>query len=199
MAEFNSRNDSLKVIVIGDSGVGKTAITKRLVENSFQEHTASTIGIEYEFTTINVNGKSVKLSIWDTAGQEKFKSVSRAYYRQAACVLLVFDITVKETFEHVNSWLQDVRSLSDGEPSFILVGNKSDLAESRVVSTSEAQDFGEENHIEYIETSAKEGTNVSEAFIRCAAVALTNNDATTVQAAPTLKNNQTNSKSGGCC
>ena len=167
MAEFNNQNDGLKCIIIGDSGVGKSSITKRLVENSFSETTQSTVGVEYDFTNITVNGKSENLYIWDTAGQEKFRSIARAYYRNASCALLVFDMTNKETFNNINTWLSDVNSLCENV-SIILVGNKSDLASDRAVSTEEAQSFADLNKIPYIETSAKDGTNISEAFIKCA-------------------------------
>lgn len=166
MAENGIPDDSLKCIIIGDGRVGKSSITKRLVENSFDENLQSTIGIDYEFATLNINNKDVKLSIWDTAGQEKFKSISRAYYRQSSCVLLVFDLTNKDSFNHISSWLNDVNSLCSN-PSIILVGNKSDLNNDRTVSTEEAQSYAETNKIPYIETSAKDGTNITEAFIKC--------------------------------
>ena len=147
MAEYGDDSDALKCIVIGSSGVGKTALTKRLVENSFSEHMQSTIGIGYEFTTIEVDDRPVKLNVWDTAGQEKFRSISRAYYREAVCVLIVFDLSDKATFDDVSSWLDDVRQRCDPKASIILVGNKSDLDESRQVSIAEANEYANSMNI----------------------------------------------------
>ena len=198
MAEFGDNSDALKCIVIGSSGVGKTALTKRLVENTFSEHIQSTIGIEYEFTTIEVDGQQVKLNVWDTAGQEKFRSITRAYYREAVCVLIVFDLTDKETFNEVNTWVDDVRHKCDPKASIILVGNKSDLSENRQVSNSEATEYAKSMNLKYIETSAKTGDNVRTAFIQSAEDVCRK----PVSANSSTKHLQANDKqktSGSCC
>ncbi|EAX90898.1 small GTP-binding protein, putative [Trichomonas vaginalis G3] len=167
MTEFKS--SALKCIVIGSSGVGKTALLKRLTENKFYEQLQSTIGVEYETTTIEVDGDKIKLNIWDTAGQEKFRSISRAYFREAMCVLLVFSLTDKQSFEDMSQWLSDVRQLCDHKASILIVANKSDLTETRVISAAEISKFAESRNLEYLETSAYTGTNVREAFVRATA------------------------------
>jgi small GTP-binding protein len=159
---------SFKFILIGSSGVGKTALLKRLVDDCFSEESHSTIGVEFDSTFLDVDGQSVKLQIWDTAGQERFRSIAKAYFRNAVGVILAFDICEPKTFEDVTQWLNEVHSLCDPTAVVILVGNKSDLASSRAVTMAEAEEFAQHYHIMYIETSAKSGDNVREAFLRCA-------------------------------
>jgi small GTP-binding protein len=159
---------SFKFIIIGSSGVGKTAILKRLVDDRYSTESQSTIGVEFDSTYVEVDGQSIKLQIWDTAGQERFRSIAKAYFRNAVGVVLVFDICDAKTFEDVNMWLREVRSLCDPTAVVILVGNKSDLAPSRAVTMAEAEQFAQHNHVTYIETSAKSGEHVHEAFLRTA-------------------------------
>lgn len=154
-----------KFVIIGSSGVGKTCILKRITSDKFTD-TISTTGVETEFTTVDVDGKSVKLQLWDTAGQEKFRAISRAYFRNAEGVLLVFSVTDRQSFSDVNGWLNDARSLCAQDANIIIIGNKTDLAENRLISTSEAAQYAEERKVMYIETSAKTGENVKEALIR---------------------------------
>jgi small GTP-binding protein len=159
---------SFKFIIIGSSGVGKTAILKRLVEDAFSSDSQSTIGVEFDSTLIEVDGQQVKLQIWDTAGQERFRSIAKAYFRNAVGVLLVFDICERKTFDEVNAWLNDVHALCDPTAVVILIGNKADLQENRVVTLAEAEQFAEHHQLAYIETSALAGSNVREAFVRAA-------------------------------
>jgi small GTP-binding protein len=157
---------SFKFIIIGSSGVGKTAILKRLVEDTFTTDSQSTIGVEFDSTTIEVDGQTVKLQIWDTAGQERFRSIAKAYFRNAVGVILVFDIGERKTFDDVNIWLNDVHSLCDPTATILLIGNKSDLADARVVSLAEAEQYAHHHQLNYLETSALDGTNVREAFVK---------------------------------
>lgn len=159
---------SFKFILIGSSGVGKTAILKRLVENTFSSDSQSTIGVEFDSTTVDVDGQQIKLQIWDTAGQERFRSIAKAYFRNAVGVILVFDITERKTFEEVNMWLNDVHSLCDPAAAVLLVGNKSDLEDSRVITLAEAENFAKNHQLTYLETSALNGSNVTEAFLHTA-------------------------------
>lgn len=159
---------SFKFIIIGSSGVGKTAILKRLVEDTFSADSQSTIGVEFDSTVIEVDGQQVKLQIWDTAGQERFRSIAKAYFRNAVGVILVFDISERKTFDDVNMWLNDVHSLCDPTAVVILIGNKSDLSDNRVVTLAEAENFAQHHQLTYLETSAAEGTNVHEAFVQVA-------------------------------
>ena len=159
---------SFKFILIGSSGVGKTAILKRLVEDSFNDESQSTIGVEFDSTIIDVDDQKVKLQIWDTAGQERFRSIAKAYYRNAVGVILVFDITERKSFDDLSGWLNDVHTLCDPNAVIQLIGNKSDMATSRVVTLTEAEGFAAQHHMSYLETSAKGGDNVREAFVRVA-------------------------------
>lgn len=152
-----------KFISVGDSGVGKSCLLLRLTQNDYVQ-TETTIGIEFGSTLINIDGKKVKLQIWDTAGQESFRSISRAYYRNAIGALLVYDITRRETFSHLLNWLQDVSNHGNESIRIILVANKSDQDFKRVVTREEGLKFARDNNMSYIETSAKSGLNVQECF-----------------------------------
>jgi small GTP-binding protein len=164
---------SYKFILIGSSGVGKTAILKRLVENSFTEDSQSTIGVEFDSTVLAINDRKVKLQIWDTAGQERFRSISKAYYRNAVGVILVFDITDRKSFDDLTSWLNDIRTLCDANAVIQLIGNKADLKSQRVVTLTEAEAFASHQHMQYLEISARVGENVREAFVRVATLIMT--------------------------
>lgn len=155
-----------KFIVIGCSGAGKTSILRRLVEDKFVRGTQSTVGIEYFTWVTTIENKMIKMMIWDTAGQERFYTIARAYFRNALGVILVFDITDRKSFDQLPRWLRDARVEADPHCSVILVGNKCDLAASRVVSRQEAEDFAKSNELQYIETSAADATGIQETFIR---------------------------------
>jgi small GTP-binding protein len=157
-----------KFIIIGSAGVGKTAILKRLVDNSYQDDTQSTVGVEFDTITLIVDNRKVKLQIWDTAGQERFRSIARAYYRNAVGVILVFDVTDRRSFDALPGWISDIRALCDPNAIVQLIGNKSDLKSHRLVTIAEAEAFASQQKVQYIETSAKYGDNVSEAFVRVA-------------------------------
>ncbi|KAH0795519.1 small GTP-binding protein [Histomonas meleagridis] len=159
---------NFKFIVIGSSGVGKTSILKRLIDDEFSTENVSTIGVEYMSTVLEIDGQPVKLQIWDTAGQEKFRSIAKSYFRHSVGVILVYDITDRKSFDELSLWLNDVHALCDPNAAITMIGNKLDLASQRVVSTSEAQSFATTHQLTYIETSARGGDNVTEAFNRAA-------------------------------
>jgi small GTP-binding protein len=163
-----SINNTFKIVVLGSSGVGKSAIVRRLVDGTFTAESQSTVGVEFKPFIIPVDGQSVKLQIWDTAGQERFKSVSRAYFRNAVGAVLVYDITSDSTFDDLGNWLNDLQQLCNPNAYILLIGNKTDLEGERRVGTEQARDFAERNKLEYLETSALSGTNVTEAFTRLA-------------------------------
>jgi len=156
----------LKFIIIGDAGVGKSCLLHYFTEKRFTSESQHTIGVEFGTKILEVKGKKVKLQIWDTAGQERFRAVCRSYYRGAACTLLVYDITNRESFNHAVTWLSDARNLTSPNTVFMLVGSKCDMNDARAVQTEEAQKFAAENGLLFMETSSKDGTNVEEAFIR---------------------------------
>jgi small GTP-binding protein len=160
---------SYKFIIIGSSGVGKTCLLKRLIEGTFTEDSASTIGVEFDSLILNIDNRKVKLQIWDTAGQERFRSISKTYYRNAVGVILVFDLTDRKSFDALTSWLNDVHALCDSNAVIQLIGNKSDLGARRVVTMVEAESFARQHQMGYMEASAKLGENVRDAFVRVAA------------------------------
>ncbi|KAJ9100112.1 Ras- protein Rab-11A [Naganishia cerealis] len=152
------------VVLIGDSGVGKSNLLSRFTRDEFNLESKSTIGVEFATRSINVDGKTVKAQIWDTAGQERYRAITSAYYRGAVGALLVYDIAKQQTFQNVTRWLKELRDHADANIVIMLVGNKSDLRHLRAVSTEEAKHFAEENNLSFIETSALDASNVETAF-----------------------------------
>ncbi|WFD41134.1 uncharacterized protein MJAP1_004129 [Malassezia japonica] len=163
----------LKVIVIGESGTGKSCLVHHFVENEFQSRATQTIGVAFASRILSVAGKQVKLQLWDTAGQERFRSVTRSYYRGAAVVVLVYDITQyvatltrRSTFAQIQRWLDDARALASPHAIVVLVGNKLDReAEDREVSFLEASQWASEHRILFTETSSLNGENVQVPFV----------------------------------
>merc|ERR1711998_306148 len=144
-----------KYIIIGDTGVGKSCLLLQFTDKRFQPVHDLTIGVEFGARMINIDGKQIKLQIWDTAGQESFRSITRSYYRGAAGALLVYDITRKDTFNHLSSWLEEVRQNGNPDIMVMLIGNKADLDSRRQVSSEEGERFAKENGLIFLETSAK--------------------------------------------
>lgn len=155
-----------KFIVIGDAAAGKSCLLHRFIENKFKHNSTHTIGVEFGSKIVEVGGKKVKLQIWDTAGQERFRSVTKSYYRGAAGAVLVYDITNRESYNHITQWLNDARTLASPDIVVVLVGNKTDLQEEREVTFMEASRFAQENEIMFLETSALSGDNVEEVFMK---------------------------------
>ena len=153
-----------KFIIIGDSGVGKSCLLLQFTDKRFQPIHDLTIGVEFGGKIISVGGKDIKLQIWDTAGQESFRSITRSYYRGAAGCILVFDITRRESFNHLENWIAESKHNSNLDMKYLLIGNKTDLEEKREVSTKEATAFAKEHGLKYLETSAKNANNVDKAF-----------------------------------
>jgi len=154
----------MKYIIIGDTGVGKSCLLLQFTDERFQPVHDLTIGVEFGTRTVQVARKKLKLHIWDTAGQENFRSITRSYYRGAAGALLVYDITRRDTFAHLASWLEDARSHANGQMTIMLIGNKCDLEHRRAVSTAEGEAFAAEHGLIFMETSAKTAHNVQTAF-----------------------------------
>lgn len=155
-----------KVVLIGDSGVGKSNLLSRFTRNEFSLESRSTIGVEFATRSIQVDGKTIKAQIWDTAGQERYRAITSAYYRGAVGALLVYDITKLTSFENVERWLKELRDHADANIVIMLVGNKSDLRHLRAIPTEDAKAFCEREGLSFIETSALEGANVDAAFQR---------------------------------
>lgn len=153
-----------KYIIIGDTGVGKSCLLLQFTDKRFQPVHDLTIGVEFGARMINIENRQVKLQIWDTAGQESFRSITRSYYRGAAGALLVYDITRRETFNHLTRWLEEARQNANANMVIMLIGNKLDLEHRRAVSFEEGKKFAEENDLIFLETSAKTARNVEQAF-----------------------------------
>lgn len=158
-----------KIVLIGDAGVGKTAIVHRFKYNTFVERHASTIGVDFTIKTMQVDDKRIKLQIWDTAGQERFRTITQSYYRSANGVVLVYDIATADSFKNLGRWLEDVKKYAGKCLHQMLVGNKCDLHYRREVTVDEAKNFVTHYGIgDTLETSAKENSNIEEAFWRMA-------------------------------
>jgi small GTP-binding protein len=155
----------IKYIIIGDTGVGKSCLLLQFTDRRFQQAHDLTIGVEFGARFVDVEGKKIKLQIWDTAGQESFRSITRSYYRGAAGALLVYDITRRETFDHLLIWLEDARQHSNSNTTIMLIGNKSDLESKRAVSYAEGEAFAQQHGLFFMETSAKTADNVEESFV----------------------------------
>ncbi|KAK8631447.1 hypothetical protein V6N13_123497 [Hibiscus sabdariffa] len=174
-----------KYIIIGDTGVGKSCLLLQFTDKRFQPVHDLTIGVEFGARMVTIDGRPIKLQIWDTAGQESFRSITRSYYRGAAGALLVYDITrfeaksslaveLRETFNHLASWLEDARQHANPNMTIMLLGNKSDLSHRRAVSKEEGEQFAKENGLLFLEASARTAQNVEEAFVKTAAKILQN-------------------------
>ena len=153
-----------KYIIIGDAGVGKSNILLRYVYSTFKSDYQLTIGVEFGEKTVEIKGKIYKIQIWDTAGNEQFRSITRTYYKNSVCAIVVYDISRRETFDNVINWIEDCKLNSPKSVFIILVGNKSDLEEDRQVTTEEGEEFANRYGIRFFETSAKNSININEIF-----------------------------------
>jgi len=154
----------LKFIIIGDSSIGKSNILLRFTDNRFQSSHDSTIGVEFATKIISRQNTVYKLQIWDTAGQETFRSITRSYYRGTIGCLMVYDITNRESFESLEYWMSDFRKYCDPNTVIVLIGNKADLIDKRQVSYDEGKEFAEKHGFSFFETSAKTGINIADCF-----------------------------------
>lgn len=152
------------MIVVGSSGVGKSCLLLRFIDGKFSDTFISTIGVDFKSKTMHINGKSIKIQVWDTAGQERFKSIAPCYYRASSCVVIVFDVTNYESFDAIRQIYNDVNSQTESYPDFLLIGNKADLVDLRVISVIQAQKLATELNMDYYETSAKNDISVQTAF-----------------------------------
>jgi len=191
-----------KLLLIGDSGVGKSCLLLRFADDTYTESYISTIGVDFKIRTIDLDGKTIKLQIWDTAGQERFRTITSSYYRGAHGIIVVYDTTDLESFNNVKQWLHEIDRYASDNVNKLLVGNKSDLTSKRAVSFDQAKEFADSLGIEFIETSAKNSTNVEKAFMMMASqikarykpvTAAGNNNGVNLQG------QSVNQKQGGCC
>lgn len=165
---MTSRNASydflIKLLLIGDSGVGKSCLLLRFSDDSFTTSFITTIGIDFKIKTIELDNKRIKLQIWDTAGQERFRTITTAYYRGAMGILLVYDVTDEQSFQNIRNWIRNIEQHAADNVDKILIGNKCDMVGEKVVETIRGQQLADEYSIKFFETSAKSNINVVESF-----------------------------------
>ncbi|KAI9203148.1 ras-related protein-like protein ypt1 [Polychytrium aggregatum] len=205
-ANMNPEYDYLfKLLLIGDSGVGKSCLLLRFADDTYTESYISTIGVDFKIRTIELEGKTVKLQIWDTAGQERFRTITSSYYRGAHGIIVVYDVTDQDTYNNVKQWLQEIDRYANEGVNKLLVGNKSDLTTKKVVDYNAAKEFADQLGIPLLETSAKNATNVEQAFLTMAKQ-IKDRMATTQTSQPSQKvtlqpgaGQNVPAQSGGCC
>ncbi|KAF9951896.1 GTP-binding protein [Mortierella alpina] len=158
----------IKLLLIGDSGVGKSCLLLRFSDDSFTPSFITTIGIDFKIRTIELDGKRIKLQIWDTAGQERFRTITTAYYRGAMGILLVYDVTDERSFSNIRNWFSNIEQHASEGVNKILIGNKCDMPDKKVISKDQGQALADEFGIKFLETSAKSNICVEEAFFSLA-------------------------------
>ena len=168
MYKTTKRNDDyefiFKVLLLGNSNVGKSSLFLRFVDDIWNDTFVPTIGVDFKIKTFDIDEKRIKMQIWDTAGQERFKNIIASYYRGAHGILLIYDVTDKDSFKNLSNWLIEIEKNSSKNVLKVLIGNKTDLEEKRVISYNQAKEFADSYGLKYIETSAKKNLNVNEAF-----------------------------------
>ena len=200
MKEGEKKERCLKVLLLGDTSVGKTCLLKRYTEDTFQDAYLSTIGFDYKFKIVTLkSGKEVKVQIWDTAGQERFRTIAKSYYRGAHGIILVFDVTNQKTFDNIRTWVNQIKEEASSKVCVILIANKID-SEERVVSKEDAAALAKNYELKLYESSAKENINVTEAFQDLIENININYSAILSSGTKLQKNNSTdNKKKAGCC
>jgi small GTP-binding protein len=169
--DYTSFDMSFKLIVIGDSGVGKSCLTNNAIKNTFDDAYNATVGFEFFTFNIRFNGKIVKLQIWDTCGQELYRSLITNFYRNSSLAMMVYSINSKESFDNVEMWLRELRTHSNPDVKVFLIGNKSDLEAEREVTTEQGENFYKQNNLSlFMESSAKTGFNTQKIFIKAAEI-----------------------------
>ena len=155
---------SFKIMLLGDSSVGKTCFLKRYIDDTFQDVYLSTIGFDYKYKFITLeDGKKIKLQIWDTAGQERFRTIGKGYYKGAHGIILIYDVTSQKSFDSIKTWLNEIKSEASNKVCVFLVANKIDI-EERLISREDGEEIAKNNNLEFYESSAKDNINVSEVF-----------------------------------
>eukprot|EP01103_Thecamoeba_quadrilineata_P012070 TRINITY_DN3024_c0_g1_i2.p1 TRINITY_DN3024_c0_g1~~TRINITY_DN3024_c0_g1_i2.p1 ORF type:complete len:194 (+),score=22.15 TRINITY_DN3024_c0_g1_i2:34-615(+) len=153
-----------KLLIIGDSGVGKSCLLLRFSDDIFTDSFISTIGVDFKIKTIDIGGSRVKLQIWDTAGQERFRTITSSYYRGAHGIIVVYDVTEQKSFTNITKWLKEIDIFAGQSIQKLLVGNKCDLESARIITTEKGKELANKLNIPFVETSAKESINVEQAF-----------------------------------
>ena len=205
--DYEQEDYKIKIIVVGDSGVGKTNLINRFASDKFDTNSKATIGVEFVYKTLKINKEVIKVEVWDTAGQERYRAITSSYYKGAKGAIIVYDITNEDSFNNVESWMNEVTKKGKTDMQFLLVGNKKDLINDRKVTEQKGIDKAKELNMNLFEASALEKTNVNEAFnylvkeiylnIRKEKNINTNNDEKIGQGGITLNTNKKKRKK--CC
>ena len=187
-----------KILVIGDGAVGKSCIIRRYVDNEFESTHLQTVGLDFKLKNIQLDdGNSLKAQIWDTAGQERFHSITRNYFKNAHGIILIYDVTLIESFHNVKNWIKQIKKEASDKVSIILVGNKIDMENERVVSNEEGEKIADEYGLKFFECSAKTGVNIEQIFKEVAKKILENFSNVEEKDTTKLKNKKGQKK--GCC
>eukprot|EP00123_Amoebidium_parasiticum_P013157 comp21801_c0_seq7/m.31021 comp21801_c0_seq7/g.31021 ORF comp21801_c0_seq7/g.31021 comp21801_c0_seq7/m.31021 type:complete len:212 (-) comp21801_c0_seq7:25-660(-) len=193
-----------KLLLIGDSGVGKTCVLFRFSDDSYNATFISTIGIDFKIRTIELDGKKIKLQIWDTAGQERFRTITTAYYRGAMGIMLVYDVTCEKSFENIRQWIRNIETHASEDVEKMILGNKCDMDDKREVAKERGEQLAAEYSVPFLETSAKNNINVEQAFTQMAQAIKKRMDAkaatpvkTNTQGNVNVKAGQADAKKGG--
>lgn len=168
MASTRTYDYLFKLLLIGDSGVGKTSILFKFSEDTFSPAFISTIGIDFKIRTIDVDGKKIKLQVWDTAGQERFRTITTAYYRGAMGIMLVYDVSNMRSFESMINWIRNIEMHATQDVELMILGNKCDVADKRQVTREKGEQLALQHGVKFMETSAKANINIEEAFFTLA-------------------------------
>ena len=205
--DYEQEDYKIKIIVVGDSGVGKTNLINRFATDKFDTNSKATIGVEFVYKTLKINKEVIKVEVWDTAGQERYRAITSSYYKGAKGAIIVYDITNEDSFNNVESWMNEVTKKGKTDMQFLLVGNKKDLVNDRKVTEQKGIDKAKELNMNLFEASALEKTNVNEAFnylmkeiylnIRREKNINTNNDEKIGKSGIALNTNKKNKKK--CC
>jgi Ras-related protein Rab-8A len=191
-----------KLLLIGDSGVGKTSLLFRFAEDAFNATFISTIGIDFKIRTIDIDGKKIKLQVWDTAGQERFRTITTAYYRGAMGIILVYDVTCQTSFDNIRNWIKNTDEHASNDVEKMILGNKCDIEGKRVITFEKGERLAAEYGVKFYETSARESVNVETAFIEFARAIKVkedkkNSDVNNAKQNINVKNTKNPDKSGG--
>lgn len=157
-------DEKIKIMLMGDSDVGKTSLLKKYCENEFSNSYITTVGIDFKIQYLTINNKKIKLQIWDTAGEERYRIVAKNYLNSSDGFLILYDITRRESFDNVNNWIEQIVDVAENHSYCIIVGNKYDLKDGRQVNVNEGKELAKKNKYEFFETSAKDGYNIKEVF-----------------------------------
>ena len=198
----NQYDQKIKIMIIGESLVGKTALITKYTKNIFGGTYLMTVGIDFQDKFININGKKIRIEIWDTAGQERFRNIAKNYFQSSDGFLLVYDITKKSSFEKLDFWNEQINLNAPKNTKYILIGNKKDLNNEREVSKEDGDNFANKNNIQFYETSAKDGTNVNYVFELLAKEIINNGENTSTRSkrsSQVLKKKNSKDDNKSCC